>query len=293
MTDEHFDRRVRDADPYRPEVIAHLGGAAQDLLEEILSAPTLEPIADPPGKRVRARRHLMSGLATASVAAAILAVVFTVSIAKPDQPGDREVSPSIDSSSAAPGTVSYSAMVLKAAEENPRLLINQPGWKATTVYGFAEKEGTIAFTNGKRQLSMNWYPADQYGSYHDDRLNGSKGDQPNGSKPESVKVDRWPGDLFRYGASDFAVMLRPRDGSFVELRTGGAWTRSEFDRVLATVIRVDARTWLAALPAEIVTPERAQEQAAKVLVGVPLPRASTRPRWPTRASTTPTSSVPR
>ena len=27
MTDEQFDRRVRDADPYRPEVIAHLGGA--------------------------------------------------------------------------------------------------------------------------------------------------------------------------------------------------------------------------------------------------------------------------
>jgi hypothetical protein len=86
-----------------------------------------------------------------------------------------------------------------------------------------------------------------------------------------VKVDGWQGDLFRYSASDFAVMLQPRDGSFVELRTGSAWTRSEFDRVLADVVQVDARTWLAALPAEIVTPQGVAEQAAKVLADVPLP----------------------
>lgn len=109
---------------------------------------------------------------------------------------------------------------------------------------------------------MNWYPAAGYDDYHKDRLEVSK--------PEPVKVDGWPGDLFRYSANDFAVMLRPRDGSFVELR-GGGLTRGEFDRVFADVVRVDARTWLAALPPEIVTPERADEQAAKVLADVPLP----------------------
>ena len=95
---------------------------------------------------------------------------------------------------------------------------------------------------------MNWYPADQYDNYYTDRLEVST--------PEPVKVDGWPGDLFRYSADDFAVMLRPRDGVFVELRAQGDWTRDAFDRVLADVVRVDVRTWLAALPAKIVTPER-------------------------------------
>ncbi|RLP96185.1 hypothetical protein [Micromonospora sp. CV4] len=263
MTDEHLDRMVRDADPHRPDVITHLDGAAQHLLEEIMSTPTLEPAAEPPAVRSRRRRTVLSGLVSASAAAAVLAVVFAVSIMNADSPAGPEASPQVGPTSEATTATSYSAMVLKAAEESPRLLIDQPGWKATTVYGFAEKEGTIAFRNGEVQLAMNWYPAGQYDGYHRDRLHVSE--------PEPVKVDGWPGDLFRYSASDFAVMLKPRDGSFVELRTGGALTRNEFDRVLADVVRVDARTWLAALPAEIVTPGRVDEQAAKILAGVPLP----------------------
>ncbi|GGM25722.1 hypothetical protein GCM10011608_08130 [Micromonospora sonchi] len=259
MTDEQMDRMVRDADPYRPEIIKHLDGAAQSLLEEIMSVPTLEAVAEPPGRRPRPRRAVLSGLAGASVAATLLAGVLVVSALR--DRSDEPVTPPTATEAMDP--TSYSAMVLKAAEENPRLLIDQPGWTATTVYGFAEKVGTIGFSNGGRYLEMNWYPADQYDGYHKDRLHVSE--------PEPVKVDGWPADLFRYSASDFAVMLRPRDGSFVELRTGSTWTRSEFDRVLADVVRVDARTWLAALPAEIVTPERVSEQTAKILADVPLP----------------------
>ncbi|MEU2610508.1 hypothetical protein ABZ570_02795 [Micromonospora sp. NPDC007271] len=261
MTDEHLDRMVRDADPYRPDVIRRLDGAAQNLLEEIMSVPILDRVAEPPGNRFRARRGLMSVLAGASVAAAILAGVFTVSILNADQPEGRQTSPATGITSDAART--YSAMELKAAEQNPRLLIDQPGWKATTVYGFAEKAGTIRFSKGGRELEMNWYPAEGYEDRYKDRLQVSN--------PEPVEVDGWQGDLFRYAADDFAVMLRPRDGSFVELRTGGGWTRSEFDRVLGHVVQVDARTWLAALPAEIVTPGRVAEEAAKVLADVPLP----------------------
>jgi hypothetical protein len=261
MTDEQFDRMVRDADPYRPGVIRHLDGVAQNLLEEIMSVPTLDCVAKPPERRRRARRGMVSSLAGAGVAAAALAGFLAVSIMNPEYPGGRQASPATTSE----GTkaVSYSSAALKAAEQNPRLLVDQPGWKATTVYGFAEENGTIAFSNGGRQLEMNWYPADQYDGYRKDRLEVSK--------PEPVKVDGRPGELFRYSASDFAAMLRPRDGSFVELRTGGAWTRAEFDQVLADVVQVDVRTWLAALPAEIVTPGRVEDQAAKVLADVPLP----------------------
>jgi hypothetical protein len=110
---------------------------------------------------------------------------------------------------------------------------------------------------------MNWYAAEDYDGYYQDRLYVSR--------PEPVKVDGWPGHRFRYSAGDFAVMLRPRDGVFVELRTAGTWNRTTFDRVLADVERVDVRTWLAAMPPEIVTPGRVDAAAAEVLADIPLP----------------------
>ncbi|WP_406044611.1 hypothetical protein OG799_09095 [Micromonospora sp. NBC_00898] len=260
MTEEHLDRMVRDADPYRPDVIGHLDGAKQSLLEEIMSEPTLDRVVEPPQPRSRAGRGMVRRFAGALTAAAVLTGVLAVSTIRREHPDDRQAAPTDTPSAGAP--IVYSPVAMKAAEENPRLLIDQSGWKVTTVYGFAKQQGTIAFSNGGRQLEMNWYPAGQYDGYHTDRLHVSA--------PESVKVDSWPGDLFRYSADDFAVMLRPRDGVFVELRAGG-WTRDEFDRVLADVVRVDVRTWLAALPAEIVTPARVDAEAAKVLADVPLP----------------------
>ena len=252
MTEEHLDRMVRDADPYVPDVVGHLDGAKQILLEEIMSEPTLDRVVEPP----RSRR-LVSRVAASLTAAAVLIGVLAVSAVLRDHPDERRaVGP-------AGTSIVYSPAAMKAAEENPRLLIDQSGWTATTVNGFAEKEGTIAFRNGGRQLEMNWYPADQYHDYYTDRLEVSR--------PESVRVDSWRGDLFRYSAGDFAVMLRPRDGVFVELRTAGGWTRDDFNRILTHVVRVDVRTWLAALPAEIVTQARADAAASRVLADVPLP----------------------
>ncbi|WP_341720062.1 hypothetical protein QQG74_10295 [Micromonospora sp. FIMYZ51] len=258
MSDEQLDRMVRDADPYRPGAIRHLDEAAQDLLEEIMSVPTPSS-AEAPVRRLRPRRAVLNGLAGASVAATLLAGVLVVSTMR----GQSEEPAVPPTAAETMDPEAYSAMVLKAAEENPRLLIEQPGWTVTSAYGFAEKEGSMTFSNGGRELEITWYPASQHDSYYRDRLGVSA--------PEEVKIDGWPADLFRYSDSDFAAMLRPREGSFVEFRTGGAWTRSEFDRVLADVVRVDTRTWLAALPAGIVTPERVNEQAAKILADVPLP----------------------
>ncbi|MEV1333723.1 hypothetical protein AB0J20_29590 [Micromonospora costi] len=260
MTDQNVDQMVRDADPYRPEGIGHLDGAQQTLLEEIMSVPTLHSALEPSRPDRRTRPSLVRRTAGALAAAAVLAGVLTVPAMLRDQPDDRQ-----EGRRAAPaGTpMVYSAAALKAAEDNPRLLINQPGWTVTTVYGFAEKQGTIAFSSDSQRLEMNWYPADVYDAFYADRLRVSR--------PEAVTVDSWPGDRFTYRAGDFAVMLRPRDGVFVELRTGGHWSRDTFDQVLTDVVRVDARTWLAALPAEIVTPDRVATEATRILADVPLP----------------------
>ena len=255
MTEEQIDRLVREADPAGRDVVGQFDGVKQALLGEIMSESTLGRFVEPPRRQPRVRRF--AGVATA--AAVVLASVLSVS-ALPR--GSEEVGEAASAPSAgAPGV--YSPVAMRAAEKNPRLLINRPGWKATVVYGFTQEAGTIVFRNGGRELEFDWYPADGYADRYADRLDVSR--------PKAVQVDGWPGDLFEYSASDFEVLLRPRDGVFVELRTGGDWSRKEFARVLANVVRADARTWLGALPPEIVTSERALARAAEVLADVPLP----------------------
>ncbi|MEU6074925.1 hypothetical protein [Micromonospora sp. NPDC047074] len=261
MTEEHLDRMVRDADPYRLDAIGHLDGAKQALLEEIMSDPVLERVVEAPKPRRRVGRGMARRLAGAATAAAVLTIVLAVATmprARVDDPG---AAPTGTAGASAP--VVYSPVALKAAEGNPRLLIDESGWRVVTVYGFAQQQGTIRFDNRGRQLEMNWYPAAHYDGFRADRL------RLNVSK--RVEVDGWPGELFFQGLSDFGVLLRPRDGVFVELRSSGDWGRGEFDRTLGHIVRVDVRTWLAALPAEIVTPERVAEEAVKVLADVPLP----------------------
>ncbi|MCX5064890.1 hypothetical protein OOJ91_03255 [Micromonospora lupini] len=250
--EEQFDRLVRDADPGRLGVLGELGGVKQDLLEEIMSESKLDRVVEVPRQRLRVR-----GFAGVVAAAAVLVSVVPVSIVVRGQSEDRGVSPiaTVD-----PGVV-FSPVAMAAAQRNPRLLIDRSGWRVTELSGFTEELGMIRFRRGGRELEMNWYPASGYAGRYADRLQVNR--------PKSVRVDGWPGDLFEYSGSDFAVLTRPREDVFVEMRTDGDWSRKEFARVLADIVRVDARTWLAALPAEMVMP--VGERAAKVLVDVPLP----------------------
>ncbi|GIF05141.1 hypothetical protein [Actinoplanes siamensis] len=246
MTDDRLDRLVRDADPYR---VRDLDGADQELLEEIMSTPDV----------VRKRRRLLVPLATA---AAVTGVVAAGAVLARERSTTEYAAPLPNISIAAPAADAWE-FALKAAEENPRLLITEPGWKITSVYGFADESGDIFFENGKRSLNITWYPAKYYQSYYTDRLAVSK--------PQPSAIGDWAGDVFTYGDSDFALLLHARDGSFAELRTSDNWTRAGFDALLTKIQRVDATTFIAAMPPEIVTPARAAEAANKVLADVPMP----------------------
>jgi hypothetical protein len=252
MTNEEVEQLIRDADPYRPEITSQLAGADQTLLEEIMSVPTLEPTTQPsPPDRAQSRRRRGRRIAGALVAAAVLVGLVMVPSA-------------LHKSSPTATQIVYSAAAVRAAENNPRLLIDEGGWKVDYVEGFSRSDGTIRFTNGDRAMEMRWKPAAQYRSYYADRLGVSQ--------PEAVRVEDQPGDVFRYNAHDFAVMLRPRDGAFVELRTNGpGLNRDNLDDLLAHVVRVDVDTWLAALPPTVVTPMRVDKATAEVLADVPIP----------------------
>ncbi|MFC7532653.1 hypothetical protein [Actinoplanes sp. GCM10030250] len=260
MTDE-IDRMMQDADPYRPGLLARLNGAEQTLLEEIMSAPKLESVPATPSLRRTLTRRLGGAVAAAAVVTGVIAAVALL----PEEPESSPYAGPVGLPSAGAGTAAISGweLDLKAAEGHPRLIINEPGWKVTTVYGFADEQGTIAFEKGDRQLEMNWYPAKYYQSYYKDRLLVSA--------PEPTTVAGRKGDVFTYDPSDFETFLKPKDGATVALRSSGGWTRSSYDEVLSHVVHVGAEAFLAALPPEIVTPSRVREEAAKILVDVPLP----------------------
>ncbi|GAA2525604.1 hypothetical protein [Winogradskya humida] len=252
MTDEQLDRMIAGADPYRSGTAAGLGGADRSLLEEIVSQPVRHPFW--------ARRGMGSGLAAVGVAAAVLAVAVGGALLNRNDPVREYAAPSASSATSA---ADFSAMVLKAAERNPRLLIGEPGWTVTNVNGFADDSGSITFTNGEHELGMDWSPAELYPDFYQDRLDVSE--------PVEVEVAGTKADIFTYSKDDFAVMLHPRGTTYVEMRTSSGWTRAQFEQVIADVKQVDVQTWLAAMPPEIVTPDRVDARLAEVLTGVPVP----------------------
>ncbi|MFY1615480.1 hypothetical protein [Micromonospora sp. WMMD736] len=247
---ERVDELVRDADPGR--VLGDVGEVKRALLVEIMAESSF-------GRRAGVSRRWsgVRGVAGVVTAAAVLVSVLSVSMVVRGRSEGGGVSPIVT----ADAGVVYSPAVVAGAERNPRLLIDRAGWRVTNLSGFAEEQGGVTFRRGGQEVEMTWYPADAYALRYPDR----RGEGP----ARSVRVDGGPAELFQGLNGDFTVMVRPRDGVYVEMRTSGVWSRKEVDRVLAAVVRVDVRTWLAMLPAEMVRPAR--ERAAEVLVGVPLP----------------------
>jgi hypothetical protein len=252
MNDERFDQKLRAADPYRPEIIGGLDGAEEHLLEQIMSVPTMRVVETTPRKK-----RLLVPLAVAAAFLGLLGVLVTFR-SQPASP--RAVIPPAASAGQAPQMTR--AAWQKFAEESPLLLIDQDGWKAVDAYGFGDKHGSLGFENSGLTLDMAWFDAKFYPEYRDDRSKQSR--------PEPVTVDGWKGFTIRYSDNDFATMLAPRNGVFVEVRVQGA-DRATYDEILRHVKQVDVRTWLAAMPPEMVTPDEVQEAAAKVLADVPQP----------------------
>ncbi|KUL39997.1 hypothetical protein [Actinoplanes awajinensis] len=244
MNDDRLDRLVRDADPYRPDLI-DLRGAEHELLEEIMSMPV--PLS-------QKRRYLVP----IGAAAALVGVIGLGAVSRMQTDTDYKAGgPAV--------SASKSGLTLQATESSPRLLIDEPGWAPTDVSGFADHSGDIFWAKGDLVLDMTWYPASAYQSYYADRLHVSK--------PALGKAGDWQGNIFTYTEDkDYAIMLRPRDGIFVELRVSqGPWTKATFDALLPKIKQVDAKTWLAAMPAAIVTPDRIESSAREILADVPVP----------------------
>jgi hypothetical protein len=220
--------------------------ARQELLEEIMSTPTLETIDDQAARERKRPRWIVAVVAAAAVLAVIGVPVWYASTR----------------SDSANGIGGFSSQVVQLAEKSNRVLIDEPGWAITYVDGFGKDEGEMQFTKGGRELDLNWRAAPTYDGYVQDRNDVGT--------PEQVDLLGKPSKLWSYSADDFTT-IRPADGaSFLEIR-GGVGDRTAYLALLAKLHFVDVETWLNAMPPSVVLPGERGAEIAKMLEGVPVP----------------------
>jgi hypothetical protein len=235
--------------PYTDDVVMALplDRARQELLEDIMTTPTLHA-ARPPAQPADKPRRTRWLVVVASAAAA--AVVITAPAWWAQRGGEEAISP-------------YAPSAISAAQESTRVLVDAPGWKITYVYGFGTAEGEMTFRNGDQELEVHWRSAENYDDYLQDRAHVSSG--------TPVELLGKASTMFTYVEGDYAT-IRPVEGdSFLEVR-GGVGDRSAYLAVLAQLVLTDVDTWLAAMPPEVVVmPSERAETIQEMLEGIRTP----------------------
>jgi hypothetical protein len=199
------------------------------------------------GRRLKSlrRRRWPIVVAGAAAAACVGAGVLVATIG--DSPDPVEIGPSTDSS--VPGT-EVGGMDDTAGVT--RYLVTAPGWEVTDVDESSGPEygghvGELGLTDGSHMITLNWYPADQYDNYINDRQNGAE-------STSHTTIDGHDALVFDEG-SRRTISAWWLDGDNVFGLRGDNFAVDEYLAVVATVRSVDQDTWLAALPAGTITPD--------------------------------------
>jgi hypothetical protein len=239
---EELTRLVSELDPapaerVREQLTESELSAARDRARRLAARP--EPRARPGGRKLVLRT---AGLAAAGAVAILVATLGGIG----DSGG---------------GHPAFADAAVEVAEANPRLLVTAPGWSVTSANQFEPDEGEIRFGNRGRELSMNWYPADSYEDYYEDR---SYVQQTSMSFPELG-----PSRTVRYSRTDFATMLEPEGDVFLEIRA--TLPAGEYRKVLGSLEPVDVDTWLRAMPATVVQPSDRSATVDEIAADMPKP----------------------
>lgn len=244
---------------YTDVEIRHLAvaEARRELLTELLAMPhDARSRAAAGGRHRRTLEVVLASVAAAAVAA--VGVTSVVSNLDPPEGSQRFGRP------ADAGGSRFSATLVSMAERSPRILLDAPGWRIDTVYGFGNTEGTLGFRKGDAALELDWYRARSYDDYfHDREYDSSVGHRDTRLFGQTAR-------LFTYGATDHATMTKPEGRSFVEIR-GQNMNRKAYLDLTAQLRQVGVREFLQAMPTNVVVPGRAGAAARKLLVDIPLP----------------------
>jgi hypothetical protein len=240
-----------DADTPDHDALPEADAMTADLLSDVSpSSTTLDgtPLRRPGHRPGRSRRGRVLLVAAVVALAAAGAVVAT---------RDR------DAGEAPEPTVSWSEEAMRVAESVPTLLLAPDRWTVSDVAEFSPEAGELRFTRGDEEAELFWRPAEAHQGYVDDRSHSADG------PAEPIAVVGAEGVLFQYaGRSESTVLWRDGDHA-LELRA--QIDRAAMRELAATVVRVDADTWLASLPPDVVRAEDRAAVVAGIVEDIPLP----------------------
>ncbi|WP_300676254.1 hypothetical protein [Nocardioides sp.] len=246
--------------------------ARHELLEELLAQP-YDVFARP--RRRTAYRVALGSVAAAAIAAAGVTIVVqgrdqgSVPQVKAPSAGPTSTKGDSASPSASAGTGTFSVALVAKAERMPRLMLQRSGWAVDSVEGFGHDTGQLVFSDGAGYFSVHWFPRGDY----DQRLAEWRSD-PGPSAPaddeftSTVLGER--ATSFRLGGKVTVTLLKPAGDSFVELR-GMDLDETAYTGLLQDLRQLTVPEFLAAMPASVVKPSAAAQEAAAMLQGIPVP----------------------
>jgi hypothetical protein len=258
MRSQELNQVVADASPITDADLARfdLEAAGAELLREIVKSSASQADVDltngrePDARRRATRGRVVAAVATAAVVIAAVTFVGIGSIGGDERPA-------------------FAAEAIKVAEANPRLLVSAPGWSVTRADEFTTDQGEMIFSDGQNELELFWNPADQYKGYLRDRTADS-------SAESEIEFLGQPATMFRYddtstGSPDFTTLIPPQGKSFLEVRGDALGSEDAYLELLYSLQPTDVDTWLAAMPASVVSPTDRAATVDEMLEGIPLP----------------------
>jgi hypothetical protein len=258
---------VRRAARHSDDEIAALTGSAAetDLMTRILAeAPAAGPVVDlgalapagatPPSRPGRMRRPVSRRrrvVAMAAVAATVAAATTTLVVSQRD--GDSGDQPQ------------WAAETLALADATPRLLVHAPGWELESTDQFEESSGSMTFTDGGDGfLYLEWNQPGDLAQTIANRTATATGSAAATVAGQEAWSFSWPGD-------EHGAIWQQGDAVVVLMAYRAPMDDGEWAQVLASVEQVDAETWLAALPVDVVQPSELDAVIDELLTGITLP----------------------
>jgi hypothetical protein len=262
VNDREIDQLLRKLEPGgEPGLEGLLREAGQELLEEIMSTqPEKVFEADeiavhevvPLPREGQERHRLRWVVGIAAAVAVVLAIILPMTLMQRSGmaiPADR---------------LPQKPLIGKG---NPYLMLEDPRWPMDYLQEERADLGEEHFVlNQESSLKVHWYPADQYDGYFDDRSADSK--------PSRLRLFGVDAALFDQGHGTYEVMLPVSGNVFLDLRGDGIDSLDTFAGLLANLRQLGQSEWYAALPTEMVTPDRSVAMAKEMLRDVPLPKGT-------------------
>jgi hypothetical protein len=263
MRRREIDAALAAANPVAAEEVRalELGRAEEELLDGIVAegAAVRSRSVDGPSTQSARMRPSRLALAATALAAGLIAFFFLVSGGKHGQPTVRPTS-------------AYAAELVRNVEASPRLLVGTPGWRVEGLQARFQ-EGEMQFGReagpGAREAELTWAPASlvSLASRVSDRANSAELETTAPVLDTTAKVFQYLGS--EPGHLDVTALWQ--EGELVVEYRAIVPTMADFEAQLASLRKVGADAWLAAMPSSVVKPAEFESAVRRMLQGIPLP----------------------